>query len=66
MIGDYNNNLNTQIGGQLPGKTSGSKTSENMYYNIFSKKMEVFELPDLDLEFNSVMIPEKSTFMRAT
>ena len=62
MLGDYsNNNLNTQISGQA-GK-SAPKTTVNKYYNIFSKQMEEMELPDIDLEFNAVLIPEKSKFM---
>ena len=69
MIGNNNNNLynlvNTNIGGYISGKTS-VKTSENLYYNIFSKKLETIELPDIDLEFNNVLVPEKSTFMRTS
>ena len=58
-----NNLLNTQIGGQSP-RTATPKTTVNKYYNIFSKKMEELELPDIDLEYNAVLIPERSTFMR--
>lgn len=58
-----NNLLHTHIGGQTT-YTAGSKTSVNKYYNIFSKKLEEIELPNIDLEYNSVLIPEKSTFMR--
>ena len=68
MIGNSNNmnNLaNTNIGGNILGKTT-VKTSENQYYNIFSKKLETIELPDIDLEFNNVLVPEKSTFMRTS
>ena len=64
MIGNPGDNLlNTYIGGQS-AYAGTHKTSVNKYYNIFSKKMEVLELPDIDLEFNSPFIPEKSTFMR--
>lgn len=63
MIGNTGNNLlNTQIGRQ-PLNQGASKTSVNKYYNIFSKKMETMELPNIDLEFNSVLEPEKSKFM---
>ncbi len=63
MIGNTGNNLlNTQIGRQ-PLNQGTSKTSVNKYYNIFSKKMETMELPNIDLEFNSVLEPEKSKFM---
>ena len=65
MISDAGSNLiNTQIGGQT--HTTSSKTSVNKYYNIFSKKMEEMELPNIDLEFNSPLIPEKSTVMWIT
>lgn len=69
MIGNNNNNLNnlvnTNIGRNTLGKAS-VKTSANQYYNIFSKKLETIELPDIDLEFNNVLLPEKSTFMRTS
>lgn len=65
MIGDAGNNLlNTNIGGQNPTYTAAPKTSVNKYYNIFSKKMEAMELPNIDLEYNAVLIQGKSTFMR--
>ena len=66
MIGNNNGNnlINTYIGGQT-AYTSGTKTSVNKYYNIFSKQMEVIELPNINLEYNSVLIPEKTTFMRS-
>lgn len=54
------NLLNANIG----SRASQYTYSENKYYNIFSKQMEVIELPKIDLEFNAVLIPEKSTFMR--
>ncbi len=64
MINNAGNNLiNTHIGGRTPAHTTAGKTSVNKYYNIFSKKMEEMELPDINLEFNSVLIPEKSTVM---
>ena len=46
-------------------QNSTKKMTVNKYYNIFSKKLEEMALPDIDLEFNAVLIPEKSTFMRA-
>lgn len=58
-----NNLINTNIGRQTLGQSVPSKTSVNKYYNIFSKKMEEIELPNIDLEFNSVLKPEKSKFM---
>ncbi len=61
---NINNLLNTNIGNRS-GHTVANKTTVNKYYNIFSKKMEEMELPDINLEFNAVLIPEKSTFMRA-
>ena len=61
---DINNLLNTNIENRT-GHNATHKTSVNKYYNIFSKKMEEIELPDINLEFNAVLIPEKSTFMRA-
>ena len=65
MIGNAGNNLlNTNIGGQSPAYTAAPKTTVNKYYNIFSKKMEAMELPDIDLEYNAVLLPEKTTFMR--
>ena len=60
-----NNQLNINIGSQNTHSVSG-KTSVNKYYNIFSKKMEEIELPDIDLEFNTAAVPEKTTFFRAT
>ena len=61
-----NSSININIGGKAAANKSASKTSVNKYYNIFSKKMEEFELPDIDLEFNTTFTPEKSSFMRAT
>ena len=58
-----NNLLNTQIGAQTE-YAGGKKTTVNKYYNIFSKKMETIELPNIDLEFNAVFIPERTTFMK--
>lgn len=67
MIGDIGRNLiNTHVGGRSSAQTSSAKKSVEKYYNVFSKKMEEMELPDIDLEFNAVLIPEKSTFMRMT
>ena len=61
MINNTNTNLlNTNINRHAAAYTK----SENKYYNIFSKKLEKFNIPNLDLEFNAVLIPEKSTFMR--
>lgn len=56
-----NNTLNTHIGNQTTTYTKSS----NLYYNIFSKKMEELDIPNINLEFNAVLVPEKSTFMRA-
>lgn len=61
MLNNPNNSLNTSIGGQ---PTTYTKSS-NLYYNIFSKKMEELDIPDIDLEFNSAAIPENTTFFRA-
>ncbi len=63
--GNGNNQINTQIGGYNSAGANVHKTSVNKYYNIFSKKLEEIELPNIDLEFNAVL-PEKSSFMRAT
>lgn len=57
-----NNTLNTQIG----NRTTTYTKSSNLYYNIFSKKMEELEIPNIDLEFNTVLLPEKSTRMWTT
>ena len=66
MIENNGSNFkNPHIGGNYGGKAS-SKTSVNQYYNIFSKKLENIELPDIDLEFNNVVVPEKTTFMRTS
>ena len=56
-----NNLLNTNIHNQSRTYTKSS----NLYYNIFSKKMEAFDIPNLDLEFNAAIIPEKTTFVRS-
>ena len=62
MLNNTNTNLlNTNIGKQ---STTYTKSS-NLYYNIFSQKMEELDIPDIDLEFNSVAIPENTTFFRA-
>ena len=64
MINSAGNNLlSTHIGTQTSSQTMKAKTSVNKYYNIFSKKMEEIELPNIDLEFNSPLM-ENSTFMR--
>ena len=64
MIGSTDKSLiNTQIGNHNSALTSSSKKSVNKYYNIFSKKMEELDLPNIDLEFNAVLIPEKSKYM---
>ena len=52
--------LNTNINRQ----TNQYTKSTNMYYNIFRKKLEAIDIPNIDLEFNSVLEPEKSKFMR--
>ena len=62
MIGSQNL-LNVNIGTQNPSLNSASKKSVNKYYNIFSKKMEELELPNIDLEYNTVIL-ETSSFMR--
>ena len=60
MIGNSSTNLlNTHIG----GKTPSYSPSQNKYYNIFSKKMEEIDIPNINLEYNAVLIPEKSKFM---
>lgn len=67
MIGDIKKNIiNSQINRQVSAHTNYCKKSENKYYNIFSKKMEEIELPDIDLEFNTILIPDKSTVMWTT
>ena len=64
MFSNTENLLHTNIGNRTyAGSTS---TSVNKYYNIFSKKMEEMEIPNINLEFNAILIPEKSTFMRST
>ena len=52
--------LNTNINKQANTYTK----SENMYYNIFSKKLEAIDIPNIDLEFNTALLPEKHSFMR--
>lgn len=64
MIGNSGNSLNTNINGAFT--RNKTKISLNKYYNIFSKKLEEIELPNINLEFNSVMNPEKNSFMRTT
>jgi len=66
-----NNNLNNNIlsGNTYTGanQTSGSrvkKTSENKYYNVLTKKLEEMILPQIDLEHNTPLNPEISTFSR--
>ena len=60
MIRNTNSNLiNTNIG----GKAASYTPSQNKYYNIFSKKMEEIDIPNINLEFNAVLVPEKSKFM---
>ena len=67
MIGDIGNNLiNTHVGGQTTAQTSSAKKTVNKYYNIFSKKLEEMDLPDIDLEFNAVLIPDRSSVMWTT
>lgn len=65
ISGNGNNQINTFINRQSGFGSPERKTSVNKYYNIFSKKLEEIEIPNIDLEFNAVMIPEKSTFMRS-
>ena len=60
------NLLNTNINRNPSSYAMTTKKTVNKYYNIFSKKMEEMELPNIDLEFNSVLIPEKSKFMWTT
>lgn len=65
MISGNNSTTNINIGSSgLYNNRNTIKTSVNKYYNIFSKKMEDMVLPNIDLEFNSPFIPEKSTFMK--
>lgn len=71
MIGETGNNLiNTHIGeqygGQYGAQTISDKKSVNKYYNVFTKELEEMKLPDIDLEFNAVLIPNKSTVMWTT
>ena len=62
--GNYNLPGNNLIGRNLLGRSNQPKTSVNKYYNIFTKKLEEIELPDVDLEHNTPMNPEISTFSR--
>ena len=49
MIENRNTNLiNTNIG----GRAASYIPSQNKYYNIFSKKMEEIDIPNINLEFN--------------
>ncbi len=56
---------NSNIGTNINQHPMTYTKSSNLYYNIFSKKMEEFDIPNLDLEFNSAAIPPKTKFMRA-
>lgn len=44
----HNSLINTHVG----SRTTAYKPSANKYYNIFSKKMEEIDIPDINLEFN--------------
>ena len=63
LVGAGNNLMNTHVGGEASTHNASVKKSVNKYYNLFSKKMEEIELPNIDLEFNSVLIEDKSTVM---
>ena len=66
MINGTGNNLlgNNFIGRNFLSRSGQSKTSVNKYYNIFTKKLETMELPDIDLEHNTPLNSEISTFSR--
>ena len=52
--------LNTNIN----RKSYSYTKSSNMYYNIFSKKLEAIDIPNIDLEFNTAILSEEHSFMR--
>lgn len=54
------NLLNTNINSHTTTYTKSS----NLYYNIFSKKLEALDIPNINLEFNSNALPQNTTFFR--
>lgn len=52
------------LGTNFAGRGTQQKTSVNKYYNIFTRKLEEMVLPNIDLEHNTPINSEISTFSR--